>query len=456
MITVTARTSAIPSTRVELVNENFHGISVADPYRWLEGDPNDPAGPGRVTAEVAAWTDEQNAYTRAVLDRAPGRAEIEARLRPLMEVGAVTAPAMRGTRYFFSKREGRQNQPVIYWRDGHGGVDRVLIDPAAIDPSGLTTVEWISPSPGGDVVAYGTSRSGDENTTLRLMDVDTGSVRALEISGRTQAPDWLPDGGGFVYRNLRDAANPYSGQVRFHRIGTDPADDALLFRQFTPDEDAKLATTWGPFCHLSHDGRWLLLGYWIDTASTDVWLLDFERFRRTGALDKLTVTVGATGRAVGTVIDGTLYLQTTIGAPNGRIVAVEAASPSRERWRDLVPERDNAVIEAVAFGKGVCAVTYLERASSGVEVFSLSGQSLGRVAQPGIGTSAITTEEDRTEAYLTFTSFNHPTSIFRVDLAAPAAAPELWARPEVPVDPSTVDVRQVWYASKDGTRISMF
>jgi prolyl oligopeptidase len=445
-----------PRTRVEPVTETFHGVDLVDPYRWLEGDNARPAEAGRVTAEVAAWTDAQNAYTRDVLDHLPGRAEVEARLRPLMEVGAIAAPAMRANRYFFSKREGRQNQPVIYWREGPDGPDRVLIDPAALDASGLTTVEWVSPSHDGRVVAYGTSRAGDENTTLRLLDVDTGAVGPLEIPGRTQAPDWLPDGSGFVYRNLRDAKDPYSGQVRFHRRGTDPAGDALLFRQFTADEDPKLATTWGPTSSLSHDGRWLLLGYWVDTASNDLWLVDFDRFLRTGAIDRAVVTTGVPGRAVGTVIDGTLFLQTTVEAPQGRVVAVEASSPARARWRDVVPERRDAVIEAVSFGRGLIAVASLKNASSVVEVFDLAGRSRGVVAQPGIGSAAISTEEDRTEAYLTFTSFNHPTSIFRVDLASPAAAPVIWARPDVPVDPATVEVRQVWYASKDGTRVSMF
>jgi len=456
MIAVPTRALTVPSTRVDPVSEIFHGNEVVDPYRWLEGDLTNAHAMGRVTPEVAAWTDAQNAHTRDVLDHLPGRADLEDVMRPLMQVGAVTAPAMRGDRYFFSKREGDQNQPVIYWRVGAGGADRVLIDPAAIDASGLTTVEWISPSPDGAILAYGTSRAGDENTTLRLLEVDAGLVRPLEIPGRTQAPDWLPDGSGFVYRNLTNVADPYSGQVRFHRIGTDPAADPLLFRQLTADEDPVLATTWGPFATLSRDGRWLLLGYWVDTASTDIWLVDFDRFLRTGSVDKVVVTVGAEGRSVGTVIDGSLYLHTTVGAPRGRIVAVDARSPARDEWRDVVPERDDAVIEAVTFGRGRIAVTYLENAAGVVDVVDVDGQMIGRVAQPGLGSVALAAEEDRTEAYLTFTSFNQPTSIYRVDLAAPSAAPVLWALPEVPVDPSTVEVHQVWYDSKDGTRISMF
>jgi prolyl oligopeptidase len=445
-----------PSTRVEAVSGELHGVTVVDAYRWLEGATEPPASLGAMTPEVASWTDSQNQYTRAVLDNLPGRQALEARLRPLMEVGAVTAPRARGNRYFFTRRDGSQNQAVVYWREGYKGSPRVLVDPEAIDSSGLTTVEWMSPSADGRVIAYGTYRAGDENTTLRLKDVDSGRTLPLEIPNKTEAPDWLPDSTGFVYRNLKDAKDPYSGQVVFHRVGQDRAKDVVLFRQFTGAENPKLATTWGPFGSLSRDGRWLVLGYWIDTRSTDLWLVDFRRFLQTGRVERRVVSVGTEGQASGTVIDGTLFLQTTKGAPNGRVIAVQADSPEESRWRDVVPERADAVIESVSFGRGLVAVTYMRNASNVVEVFDLDGRSVGVVSQPGIGAAGLASEPDRTEAYLTFTSFNYPTSIFRVDLARPSAPPELWERPDVPVDPATVDVEQVWYPSKDGTRVSMF
>ena len=451
------RTAAkAPTTRSEPVTDVLHGRSVTDDYRWLEGDNRDPAEQGKVTPEVAAWTDAQNAYTRAVLDNLPGRAALENRLRPLMEVGAVTAPQVRGNRYFFSRREGNQNQPVIYWREGYKGADKVLIDPARIDVTGLTTVEWVSPSHDGKLLAYGTYRAGDENTTLHLLEVDTGVVRPFEIPDKTQAAQWLPDGSGFVYQNLKNPKDPYSGQVLFHRLGTDRSGDQLLFRQFTRAENEALATTWGPFGSLSKDGRWLLLGYWVDTKSNDLWLVNFDDFRRTGRVTRVPVTIGRDGVASGTVIGSTLFLQTTKDAPRGRVVASPVGTPGESHWRDIVPERTDAVIESVSFARGHLVVTYLKNASNVVEVFDLDGRSLGQVDQPGIGSVGMATEEARTEAYLTFTSFNYPTTIFRVDVAAPSGEPELWARPPVPVDPESVVVEQVWYPSRDGTKISMF
>ncbi len=445
-----------PATRIAPVTDTLHGVDAVDNYRWLEGDNTDPERMGQVTPNVAAWTDEQNAHTRAVLDALPGRKAIEDALRPLMEIGAVTAPIVAGGRYFYSKREGTENQPVFYYRDASDGPDYVLIDPAKLDATGLTTIEWISPSQDGRLVAYGTYRSGDENTTLHVLDVGTLQETDLTIPDKTQAPFWLPDASGFVYQNLKNWDDPYSGQVLFHAMGTPVENDPVLFRQFTKDENEALATTWGPAGSLSRDGKWLFLSYWIDTKSNDAWLVDFDAVRATGQINKVEVSVGRAGHISGEVIDGTLFIHTTKGAPKGRLVAASPHDPGEAHWRDVVPERDDAVIEAVTFGQGAIVVTYMKNASNVVEVFDMSGQSIGVMNQPGIGAVSVTADEDRTEAFLTFTSFNYPTSIFRVDLSKPGAAPVLWAQPQVPIDPATVEVEQVWYPSKDGTKISMF
>jgi prolyl oligopeptidase len=450
------RTSARPPDTAGVpFTEVLHGREVVDPYRWLEGDNSNPGEMGKVTSEVAAWTDGQNAYTREVLDNLPGRRALEERLRPLMEVGSVSTPTVRGNRYFYSRREGSQNQPVIYWREGYRGEDHVLIDPAQLDVTGLTTVTWVSPSNDGHRAAYGTYRAGDENTTLHLLDVDSGTRLDLEIPNKTQAAQWLPDDSGFVYQNLRTPDDPYSGQVLFHRLGAEVAGDSVLFRQFTPEENEALSTTWGPTGSLSRDGRWLLLGYWVDTRSNDAWLADFDLYLRTGRLERRIVSVGTPGHAAGTVINDTLYLHTTKGAPKGRLIAAPAGDPGEGTWRDIIAERRDAVLEGAIIAAGHIVVTWLRDAANEVEVFDLQGRSCGLVQQPGIGSAGVAAEEDRTEAFLAFTSFNYPTTIFRFDVTRPADL-ELWERPPVPVDPSTVDVEQVWYTSKDGTRVSMF
>src|SRR5262245_24366941 len=453
-----AQTAAVwkpPATRAEPVTDTLHGHAVVDPYRWLEGDNSNPDRMGQVTPEVAAWTDAQNAYTRAVLDALPGRKALEERMRPLLEVGSVEKPDMRGDRYFFAKREGSQNQPVFYWRQGYRGETRKLVDPAEIDPSGLTHVDWLAPSRDGKLAAYGTYRAGDENYTLHLIEVDSGKKLPLEIPSKVRGVQWLPDGSGFTYQNLKNADDPYSVQVMFHRMGEEPAKDAQLFRQYTKEENEKLSTTWGPGGNLADDGRWIALQYWTGTNSNDLWVADFDAYRKSGKLEKREISIGKEGTIGGWTVGDTLYLQTTQGAPNGRIDALDLRTPGA-KTRTLVAERADAVIEGVAQGKGVLVVRYLKDAANVFQLFDLAGKPLGELKLPGIGSAEIVAELDRTEAYLEFTSFNYPTTIFRVDLAKPTAEPELWERPEVPVDPSTVEVEQVWYPSKDGTKVSMF
>ncbi|MBI1189771.1 MAG: prolyl oligopeptidase family serine peptidase [Tepidisphaera sp.] len=449
-----------PETKIDPVTETIHGVTLTDNYRWLEGDNADPDHMGKVDDEVAKWTDAQNAYTRAWLDNLPGRDKIEAEIRPLMEVGSVSAPGMYADRYFYSKREGTQNQPVYFYRDGYKGQPHELLDPAKLDASGLTTISWISPSHDGKLVAYGTYRAGDENSVLHLMNVDTGQTLPLEIPGKTEAPTWLPDSSGFVYHNLSDIKNPYSGQLKFHVMGQDPANDKLIFRQYTPEEDAKLATTWGPDGGLDKTGKWFILSYATGTASNDLWVINFDDWRKTGTLyEDFSLTGKQASSGIAEVVDDVAYMQTTYNSPNGRVVAIDLHGKNNgdeSTWKTIVPERKDAVIQGVSIAGGRVAVTYMVNASTQIDLFDLTGAPKGTLRLPGIGTAGLSTEKDRSEAYLSFSSFNYPPSIFRVDLASPDAEPELWERPDVPVNPDSAVVKQVWYTSKDGTKVSMF
>jgi len=445
-----------PPTRAQPVRETIYGREIVDPYRWLEGDDSNPRAMGKTTPEVAAWTAAEDAYTRSVLDRLPGRKELEAKLRPLMQVGTVGPPVMRGDRYFYFKREGDQNQPVLYLRVGYKGAPRVLLDPAELDSSGLTTISGIAPSEDGRLLSYETFRSGDERSTLHILDVDAGRPLPLAIASKAEDVTWFPDASGFVYRNLADVEDPYSGQVRFHRLGTDPKTDPLLMRQYTRAENAKLAVTDGPAGEVTRDGRWLLLSYASSSTTNDLWVADAQCFVKTGELVKVPISVGDDAQSYGETAGDTLYLQTSIGAPHRRVFAVDLKHPERTAWKLLVAERQDATIEDIHLGKGLLAVRVLAKAYDRIEVYGTDGGRRGELALPGIGSAAIVAEQDRTEAYYSFASFNYPTSIYRADLARPAAAPELWERPAAPVDPASAVVEQVSYPSKDGTRVSMF
>ncbi len=435
-----------PPTPTRPVTETLHGIEITDPYRWLEGDAD-----GTLTDEVAAWTDAQNAHTRDVLDALPGRAEVEARLTELMSIGSVRAPVTRGNRYFYSKRQGNQSQPVIYVREGHDGIDRVLLDPNTLDESGLEAVGWYEPNHQGTLLAFGTYLAGDENTTLYILDVETGDWLPDEIPGKVRVVTWMPDGSGFFYRRLADVEDPYSGRICFHHLGTHSRQDEVLFSQFTEGPGAK---TWGPWAALSKDGHWLQVGYSYGWTRNDLWVVDVDHWKRTGEFVKHDVLIDEEATHDGVIHGDTLYLRTDLDAPTSRLIAIDLHDPSRDSWTDVIPAREDAVLQSVTLARGMLVATYLQNAYTRIERFKLDGTPLGELSLPGIGSASINTNRDRTEAFLTFESYNEPSSIYRVDLAT--GDRWLWARPDVPVDPSQIDVEQVWYSSKDGTKVSMF
>lgn len=445
-----------PETRREPVTDEMHGVKVVDEYRWLEGDNSNPAQMGKITPEVAAWTDAQNAYTRSILDALPGRRELEDRMRPLLEIGQVGAPAMCGNRYFYTKREGRESQPRILVREGHNGPARVLVDPQALDVSGLTALGGWVPSEDGKLLAFGLYHAGDENTTTYVLDVDTGAWLNDEIPGKSGVIRWMPDNSGFFYERLEDVKNPYSARIKFHRLGTNPKGDPLLFRQYTPEENKELATTWGPGAIIDKQCRWLVLTYWTGTASNDIWVVDLNEWRRTGKFERREIKVGAKNIFSGEIVGDTFYMYTDYKGPNRRLFGVNLHQPEESAWVDILPERKDAVLTGFGLAKGVLVADYDEKATTRIRLFDLHGKPKGDLKLPGIGSAGVSVADDRTEAFLTFTSFNYPSTIFRVDLGKPDAEPVVWERPEVPVDPATVEVKQVTYSSKDGTPVTMF
>jgi len=456
---------APPETRREPVVEEIHGVEIMDPYRWLEGDNSDPESMGAMTQTVAEWTDAQNAYTRRVLDNLPGRERLESRLRELMEVGSISAPGMAGNRYFYTEREGDQAQAIVYVRSGHAGEPRALIDPNTLDDEGLYTVSWFSPSHDGKHLAFGMYYAGDENSTLYVLDVDSGTWLADEIPGKTSFGGWMPDGRGFFYRNLADVGNAYSGQILYHELGTHHRQDPVLIDQrklselyagagYSDERLEQLETTYGPFASPSRDGRWLTVGYWTGTRDNDLWVADLDRWFRTGELVKTPIVVGEGAQSFGEILGDTMYLNTNLDAPTGRIVAIDLHNPGVDNWTTVVPEQPGAVLQGFGLARGMLAANYLENAASRIQLYTLEGSRLEALDLPNIGTASLATEPDRTEAFLSFESWNMPESIYRVDLAS--GARELWERPDVPVDPASITVEQAWYTSRDGTRVSMF
>jgi len=430
-----------PPTRRDEVKETLHGVEVSDPYRWLEGDAE-----GALTPEVDAWTTAQNAWTRATLDALPGRAALEKRIGELLRVDRVGSPEVALDRYVYGARRGDENQSKLYLREGLDGAPRLLLDPNALDAEGLISLDWTSLSPDGELLAFGLSRAGDENSTLHLLQVESGEWLADEIPGKVGLSGWLPDGRSFVYSRLRDVSDPYSRQIKVHVVGRHHRHDPLLIEQES--------TTWGPFAYPSRDGRWLICGEFTGTSSNDLWVADFDRYRRTGELEKVAIAVGQEARFGGPVHGDTLFLRTDLGAPTGQVFAVDLNAPARANWKPLIAAREDATLRDLELARGMLVATYLRHAHTAIERFAYDGASLGEVALPGVGSAGISVFDDRSEAFLSYQSYNEPPTIYRVDLEG--GEPTVWERPEVPVDPSLAEVKQVWFASKDGTKVSMF
>jgi prolyl oligopeptidase len=429
-----------PPTKVETVTDVVHGQPIADDYRWLEALEEG-------SEEVRAWTTAQNDYTRAVLERWPGRAKLEARLGQLMTIGSVTAPSMRENRYFYTERTGEQNQAVLYLREGADGAPRVLLDPNALDDRGLVSLDWFVPSDDGRVLAFGLSRAGDEMSVLHLMDVDTGAWRADEIPGKVEFGGWAPGGGAFLYGQLEDPADAYSRVYRWHEVGRHHRADPVLLEQEKPSRI--------PGATLSRDGRWIIVQQFEGWSKQDVYAADVAAWRRTGTFTQVPIAEGIDARFEPQFIRGDdMFMLTTYEAPNGRLVAVSLLEPAREKWRPILAEDAKAVLASCAEMRDGFVAEYERDATTRLMAFGLGGSPRGPVELPGLGSASIATSYDRTEAFVSYASYNEPDTIYRVDLSTRDRA--IWARPEVPIDPSMVTVKQEWCTSRDGTRVPMF
>ncbi len=430
-----------PPTRSEKVIDKLHGVEVADPYRWLEDADS---------AEVKAWVEKQNALTRSVLDPLPGRDKIRERLNILLEVGSIGTPAPVKGRYFYTKREGRQNQPVLYVRDGLKGTDRALVDPNALAADGTVALDWWFPSRDGRLLAYGLSRNGNEQSTLHLLDVPTGKDLPDTIE-RTRACSvaWLPDGKGFYYTRYPAADSVPKGEENYHRhvflhrLGDDPAKDVKVFGEGRAAED------W-PNVGLSPDGRWLVVTEEQGWAKAEVFFQD--RSKDGAEFRPLVEKVQARFDVV--VRNDRFYVHTNDQAPRYRLFQVNPEKPERKDWKELIPQGQDVLTSVAAVGD-VLAAQLMHKASSRLRLYDRDGKKIEEVKLPTLGTIAgIGAEWDGDELLYGFQSFTVPPSIYRVDLKARQS--ELWQRVEADVDFAAYDVEQVSYPSKDKTPVTMF
>jgi prolyl oligopeptidase len=434
-----------PETRRDDVVDDYFGTKIADPYRWLEDD-NSP--------ETAAWVKAQNEVTRAFLDAVPERARIRSRLERLWDHERFGTPEKRGGRYFFERNAGLQNQSVLYVAEAIDAPPRVLLDPNALSADGTVALRAWRVSVDGKLLAYGVSDGGSDWITWRIRRVDDGKdlddvVRWSKFSDAA----WTRDGRGFFYGRydppaedaVRTAVN-HDHQIWFHTVGTPQDKDRLVFHR--PDEPE-----WYLEAAVTDDGRFLVVTANKGTnPETAVFVADLSRGEATPqpVLDRMDAAYAVVGN------DGnTLFVLTNKDAPRKRLVAIRRDAPATP-WRTIVPQaKGTDVLEAVVHAGGRFVATWLRDAHSEVEVFSTAGRRLFQVKLPALGTVGdVEGRSDDPETFFSFTGFTQPSAAHRLDAATGRAT--VFRTPRVDFDPSRFVTHQVFYASKDGTRIPMF
>jgi len=467
-----------PKAATSIVSDDYHGQRVNDPYRWLENAD---------AAETQRFVEEQNTYTRSMLEDVPGRDELRRHIEQLLTIGRVASPRVGGDRYFYERRDGRQNQAVVYVRDGRQGPalpkpalpknDRALINVNDLAPDGTIALDWWYPSEDGRYVAFGTSPNGSELSTLQVIDVGSGALLAEKIE-RTRAASvaWLPDSSGFYYtRYPRPGEVPageemYNRRVFFHRlssgddasntnksgidaggIGASGMSDPLVF----PADGFEPAPEHWPNVSLSNCGRWLLVDLSEGWTKTELYLKDLSskdpaasgsRFQR--------ITSGKNFLYHGEVLDGQFYITTNEDAPRFRVFKAECAAPDRANWKEIIAESD-AVIEgrAAIIGKKLFVHT-IKNASSQLKIFDLEGQPVAEIAMPALGSIFdLGGHWNSDSGFFGFVSYAVPPTVYEVSLNGQT---EEWARVESSIDPRRYQVEQLWFKSKDGTRVPMF
>jgi len=436
----------LPKAKIDPVTDDVQGHKIVDNYRWLEnGD----------SPETQEFERDELAYTRSILDPLPGREAIFSRLKELSRIGLINAPQLGGNYYFYTRREGAQNQPLLYVREGVHGKDRVLVDPNTMAADSSVALDWWFPSDDGKYLAYGVSPGGSEESVLHLIETATGRLLPDTIDRMPYGSiSWKKDNSGFYYnRHPKKGDVPageevYHYKVFYHALGADCAADRLIFdplaqgKEYTPQDT--------PFAQLpDDDDRWLGIYLSQGFAKNALYLQDLKA--ETPAVE---ITTGKDFLYSAEIFRGKLYITTNEDAPRYRLFVVDASSPKRENWKEIIPQSD-AVLQNVGVIGGKLVALYQKNAISQMKAFELDGKPLGEIALPGIGTVAgLGGRWDHKEMFYGFQSFTVPASVYQVDVDSRQSS--LWDRVHAPIDPSNYQSQQVWFTSKDGTKVPMF
>jgi prolyl oligopeptidase len=431
-----------PSHPDPTVVDIYHGQPVPDPYRWLEDLDSE---------QTRAWVEAQNRLTFDYLQRIPARQRLLERLRQLWNYEKYSQPFKEGGRYFYFKNDGLQNQSVLYTQESLEAEARVLLDPNTLSEDGTVALSGIAISRDGRYLAYGLSRSGSDWQEWKVRDIETGEdlpdhLRWIKFSGAS----WTPDGQGFFYSRYDEpppgreyeSAN-YFQKLYYHRLGTPQSEDLLVYHR--PDQKE-----WGFAGGVTEDGNYLIISVWRGTDPKN--LLFYKDLRDPNSpVVELIREFEANYSFVGN--DGSrFWLLTDLDAPRRRLVAIDLDNPGQVQ--EVIPEAEET-LQGVSLINNQFVAFYLKDAHTQIKTFALDGTYLGEIPLPGLGSaSGFGGKRYDTETFYTFTSFTTPPTIYRYDFTTGRST--LFRQPQVDFDPQAYEVQQVFYPSKDGTRIPMF
>jgi len=433
-----------PVTRRGDVVDDYFGVKVADPYRWLEDDNS---------AETKAWVEAQNRCSSAYLETVPQRKTIAARLRQLWNYEKFGIPYRRGARYFYSHNTGLQNQSVIFVTEGLDRAGRVLLDPNTLSKDGTVALAGLSLTLDGTRMAYAVSVAGSDWQTWKVRDVATGKDLPDEIQwAKSSGASWMKDGSGFFYSryDAPKAGDALKGvnqnhKVFFHRLGTPQSQDTLVFQR--PDQPE-----WYLHAEVTDDGRWLILQAGKGTNPESALFL--KDLSKPGSpivpfLDRMD----ASYRVVDNEGD-TFFVVTNQGAPRKRLVAIRPGQTEPRDWRVLIPEA-REVLQGVSLVGERFVATWLKDAHTVVTLHGLDGKRAGELPLPVLGTASGFggLREDK-ETFFALNSFTAPPTIYRYDFGTGKAS--LFRQPKGDWRSQDYEVKQVFYTSKDGTKVPMF
>jgi prolyl oligopeptidase len=433
-----------PPTDKSDVVETLHGVPVADPYRWLEDDNS---------AQTKAWVTAQNEVTFAYLKSISQRESIKKRLTELWNYERYGMPFKREGRYFFTRNDGLQNQSVFYTTTALDMPPIVLLDPNTLSKDGTIALSATDVSDDGALLAYGLATAGSDWQEIRVRDVATGKDLPDHIQWvKFSRPSFTKDGKGFFYSRYDEPTEKerltkanYFHKLYYHKLGTSQSEDVLNYHR--PDHK-----DWGFGGGVTDDGRYLII-HCSQGSSPKNRVLYKDLTKADSPVIELLMDFDAEYDFVDND-GGIFYFKTDLNAPRGRLIAIDTARPQRETWKEIIPESKDTLGRVHSVG-GKLFASYLHDAHSAIRIFAPDGKSLGEVQLPGIGSAnGFGGKRADTETFFSFTSYTTPGTIYRYDTNSNQST--VFKRPSVKFNPDDYETRQVFYNSKDGTRIPMF